>query len=133
LKEHLVQGDTDAHIQLPDGNRESVENLANDLVMVTPGRKLVYATDFADTPENRDALVHFSARADVLVCEATFTEDDAEQAKRTQHLTTRACGAIAVAAAVERLLPFHFSKRYEHDPRQVYEELRATFPGTILA
>lgn len=132
LKEHLAQGDTDAHIQLPDGNTESVENLANDLVMVTPGRKLVYATDFADTSENRDALVRFSARADLLVCEATFTEDDAEQAKRTQHLTTRACGAIAAAADVERLLPFHFSKRYEHDPRQVYEELRATFPGTIL-
>ena len=133
LKEHLIAGQRDARITLPNATTETVEKLATELVMVTPGRKLVYATDFADTPANRDALTRLSQRADVLACEATFTQDDAEQAQRTQHLTARACGELAASAHVEKLLPFHFSKRYEHDPVAVYQELALAFGGVILS
>jgi ribonuclease BN (tRNA processing enzyme) len=38
-------------------------------------------------------------------------------------LTTRACGEIAAAADVARLVPFHFSRRYQHDPQQIYQEI----------
>lgn len=133
LKERLLAGEPDAPIELPDGSTASAAALGEDLVLVTPGRKLVYATDFADTAINRDTLAGAATQADVLVCEATFTRDDAEQALRTQHLTARACGEIATRANVARLMPFHFSKRYEHDPTPVYAELAAAFRGTILS
>jgi|GEM_PF-5592770 len=50
-------------------------------------------------------------------------EADAEQASRTDHLTTRACGEIASAAGVARLVPFHFSRRYADNPQQLYEKI----------
>jgi ribonuclease Z len=133
LKERLIAGDDTAAITLPDGSEDSAESLGESLVMATPGRKLVYATDFADTPDNRRTLTDFAANADLLVCESTFTEADRAQASRTQHLTARACAEIAAAANVERLLPFHFSKRYEHQPDEVYAELRSAFAGAILS
>ncbi len=101
--------------------------------MRTPGRRLVYATDFADTAANRARVVELARRAEVLFCESTFTTEHAAQARATQHLTAPACGEIARAAGVERLAPFHFSRRYEHDPARVYAQLREAFDGPIVA
>ena len=53
------------------------------------------------------------------------------QAQRTGHLTTRACGEIATRAGAQRLVPFHFSRRYEDDLAPCYDELRAAFARTI--
>lgn len=50
-------------------------------------------------------------------------------AVRTGHLTARACGEIATAAGVERLIPFHFSRRYESDP---YREVRAVCSRAVV-
>lgn len=110
-------------LQASDGKPRTVRALADDLLMIRPGRKLVYATDLADTEDNRARLVALARDAHVFFCEATFCEADAEQAARTGHLTAGACARIAVAAGVERLVPFHFSKRYEKDPARVYGEV----------
>jgi ribonuclease BN (tRNA processing enzyme) len=92
----------------------------------------VYATDLADTPANRARLIAHARDAAVLICEAPFIEADAGQAARTQHLTARACGEIAAAAGVGRLIPFHFSKRYERQPESVYAEVRAAATGVVV-
>jgi ribonuclease BN (tRNA processing enzyme) len=55
-----------------------------------------------------------------------------EQARRTSHLTARACGEIAVAANVDRLVPFHFSRRYEAAPGQIYAEVLAACPRAVV-
>jgi ribonuclease BN (tRNA processing enzyme)/energy-coupling factor transporter ATP-binding protein EcfA2 len=123
LKQHLQTDQGDAPVRLPDGRTESAGTLAADLVLVRPGKKLVYATDFADTPDNRRRLITLARGAHTFFCEATFRETDAEQARRTAHLTTRACGEIAAAADVARLIPFHFSRRYETDPGPLYDEI----------
>ena len=57
--------------------------LAADLTFVRAGKKLVYATDLADTPENRRRLIALARAAHTLFCEATFREADIEQARRT--------------------------------------------------
>ena len=57
---------------------------------------------------------------------------DAGQARRTQHLTTRACAEIAEEAQVEHLLPFHFSKRYIQRAPEVYREIRRFSPRVVL-
>jgi ribonuclease BN (tRNA processing enzyme) len=102
--------------------------LANELVLIRPGQKLAYATDLADTAQNRTCLETLAHHAHTFFCEAPFCQADAEQAARTGHLTARACGEIATAAAVERLVPFHFSRRYQDEPDRVYAEVQATCP-----
>ena len=59
-------------------------------------------------------------------------ELDSDQARRTGHLTTRACAEIANSARVEHLLPFHFSKRYIKHAADVYREIHAISPQTVL-
>lgn len=132
LKRHLLSGEEQAWVRLPDGQRETTAALAADLVLVSPGKRLVYATDFSDTGENRARLIELARGAHTLFCEATFLERDAARAERNSHLTTRACGEIARAAGVARLVPFHFSRRYEHAPMRVYAEIAAVCPQTSL-
>lgn len=125
LKQQLLVGNLKARVTLPDGNARSVGDLGDELVLIKPGKRLVYATDLADTKENRQRLTLLARGAHTFFCEAPFIEADAEQASRTGHLTTRACGEIASAAGVARLVPFHFSRRYAHNPQKVYEEINA--------
>jgi ribonuclease BN (tRNA processing enzyme) len=132
LKQRISARDWEAIIDLPDGRRERTGGLADQLVIIGPGKKLVYATDLADTSDNRQRLVALAAGAQTLFCEAAFIQDDSAQAANTGHLTARACGEIAAAASVERLVPFHFSRRYEHDPARVYDEVRAAFSRTLV-
>jgi ribonuclease BN (tRNA processing enzyme) len=123
LKQNVLAGDGEARITLPDGRVRSAAGLAGELLLITPGKKLVYATDLGDTAENRRRLIALAEYAHTLFCEAPFLEADAEQALRCGHLTTRACGEIAAAAAVGRLIPFHFSRRYHDNPQALYEEI----------
>jgi ribonuclease BN (tRNA processing enzyme) len=128
LKRLLLAGEGDAKLQLPDGRHLEAATLEELLIEATPGQKLVYATDLADTPDNRRRLQALAAGADILILEAAFTEANRKQAQSTQHLTTRACGTIAREAGVRRLLPFHFSRRYEADTAALYRELSRYFP-----
>jgi len=131
LKQQLLAQKETAVIQLPDGSEASVAQLAAELVLVSPGKKLVYATDFADTPENRRRLIALALYAHTFFCEATFAQADAANAERTGHLTARACGEIAAAAQVVRLVPFHFSRRYEHNPQPIYDEINAVCESLV--
>jgi ribonuclease BN (tRNA processing enzyme) len=132
LKRAILDGRGDAVIELPTGERGRAGELADDLVLARPGRKLVYATDLDDTAPNRKALIELAWRASFLYCEASFLERDAHLARASQHLTARAAGSIARAGEVERLVPFHFSKRYESELDAVYAEIADAFPGRIV-
>ncbi len=132
LKQHIADDERQALIRLPDGKTERVGTLADDLVLIAPGQKLVYATDLADTAENRERLIRLAKGAHTFFCEATFVEADADKAAGTGHLTARACGEIATAAGVEHLVPFHFSRRYEDEPERVYDEVRAVCSRVVV-
>lgn len=128
LKQRLLAGERDAELELPDGSRRTATDLERELIEMTLGRTLVYATDFADTPENRRALKLLAEGGDVLVMEAAFTEIHRKQAYDTGHLTARACGEIAAEVGASLLVPFHFSRRYESDVEAIYQELGGFFP-----
>ncbi|QTP60801.1 MBL fold metallo-hydrolase [Billgrantia antri] len=128
LKQYALAGNSDTCVDLPDGSRRLVAELAQRLLFSQPGQRLVYATDFGDTPENRERLCSLAQGTEVLFCEASFREDQVEQARRTGHLTARACGEIATAARVGQLVPFHFSRRHVEDVQELYEEIRRHFP-----
>ena len=59
-------------------------------------------------------------------------ENDIKHAIRNGHLTTRACGEIATAARVGRLVSFHFSRRYAEHPDDIYAELRAACNRVVI-
>jgi len=132
LKRVIGAGDTAEMIRLPDNSSREAGELGGLLLTVTPGEKLVYATDLAETKANRAALTALAHKADFFFCEASFLEDDIDQARRTGHLTARACGEIATAADVKQLVPFHFSRRYETRPEDVYLELSAACSRVIM-
>ncbi|MCW8963658.1 MAG: MBL fold metallo-hydrolase, partial [Gammaproteobacteria bacterium] len=132
LKQYVSADNFVARIHLPDGSNESVETLAAELLIISPGKRLVYATDLADTADNRQRLVELAQHAHTLFCEAPFIEAEAEHALRNGHLTTRACAEIANAAGVGRLVPFHFSRRYQTDPQQLYDELKEVCPRVVV-
>jgi ribonuclease BN (tRNA processing enzyme) len=132
LKQAVLAAQWDAVIELPDGSSRPVQALSDDLLLLQPGGKLVYATDFADTTDNRRTLTALARGAHSLFCEASFMQEHAEQARRTGHLTTRACAEIANAAGVQQLLPFHFSRRYIHRTAEIYREIHAHCPHTVL-
>ena len=90
------------------------------------GRKLVLTGDTA--PSDMTRLVAWEA--DLLVHEATFTEEDAERARETRHSTAAQAGELATAAGVALLALTHISPRYSGG--QVRDEARERFPNTVV-
>lgn len=125
LKRQYAAGAAQERLRLPDGREAAVTELAEELLTVTPGKRLVYATDLADSAENRETLIALAQNAHTLFLEAVFAEADVAQARLQGHLTARACGEIAAAAGVSRLVPFHLSRRYVDHPQQLFEEIEA--------
>lgn len=85
------------------------------------GRKLVISGDTAPC----EALAVAAHRADVLVHEATFGEDEARRAAETQHSTARQAALLARDAEVKLLALTHLSTRYA--ARELRKEARSVF------
>jgi ribonuclease Z len=98
-------------------------------VTITPGQKIGYVTDVADTLANRQAIIQLTRNADLLFIEAAFAQADAALAAERAHLTTAAAGSIAREAAVRRVEPFHFSPRYSGQEVRLLDEVMAAFTG----
>jgi ribonuclease Z len=91
-----------------------------------PGRKLVIAGDSAPS-EMTVAVAH---GADLLVHEATFSEEEIDRARETGHSTARQAAELAREAEVKLLALNHVSPR--HPPNVLLEEAAAVFEKTIL-
>ena len=100
-----------------------------DILTVTPGQKIGYVTDVADTPDNRKAIVELVGHANLLFIEAAFARADVALATERAHLTTEAAGQIARQAGVRRVEPFHFSTRYAGEDERMQNEVAAAFAG----
>jgi ribonuclease Z len=90
------------------------------------GRKLVISGDTAPS----DVLVEASYRADLLVHEATFTCEETDRARETQHSTAEQAAKAAQEAEVRLLALVHLSTRY--GGREIRDEARAIFPDTLV-
>jgi ribonuclease Z len=91
-----------------------------------PGRKLVITGDTAPS----DEIVKAAWGADVLVTEATFSEEERDRAKETNHQTATQAAETAQRANVSLLVLTHLSNRY-FGP-EIAEEARAIFPETVV-
>jgi ribonuclease Z len=91
-----------------------------------PGRKLVITGDTAPT----EGIVEASWGAEVLVTEATFSDEERERAAETKHQTATQAAEVAQRANVGLLALTHLSSRY-FGP-EIAREAREVFPETVV-
>jgi ribonuclease Z len=105
---------------------ETVKGVSPNQVLGPPrqGRKLVISGDTKPCESLRVA----AHRADLLVHEATFAEEERDRAAETGHSTAAQAASIARDAEVVMLALTHFSTRYPVG--LLREEARAVFPKT---
>jgi ribonuclease Z len=91
-----------------------------------PGRTIVYSGDTAPS----EVVLAVAEHADVLVHEATFTEEERDRAAETLHSTSLQAAELARRAGVHLLALTHVSPRY-FGPELV-REAREIFPNTVV-
>jgi ribonuclease Z len=110
-------------VTLQDGSTITSEQV---LGPARAGRKIVITGDTAPSEE----IVEAAWAADVLVTEATFSEEERERAEETQHQTAAQAAEIARRAEVGLLALTHLSNRY-FGP-EIAREAREIFPDTVV-
>ena len=110
-------------VTLPDGSVVSADQV---LGPPRPGRKIVITGDTAPS----ETVVEAAWGAEVLVTEATFSEEELERAQETMHQTAAQAAGIAHRANIGLLALTHLSNRY-FGP-EIAREAREIFPDTIV-
>jgi ribonuclease Z len=107
---------------------ETIRGVAPEQVLgpSRPGRKLVVSGDTAPC----EALRIAAHRADLLVHEATFAEEDRARAVETGHSTAAGAAALARDAEVTLLALTHVSTR--QPAGLLRDEARAVFADTVI-
>ncbi|MGH2970742.1 MAG: ribonuclease Z [Gaiellaceae bacterium] len=110
-------------VTLPDGTVVTPDEV---LGPARPGRKLAITGDTAPAP----SVIQAAYRADLLVHEATFGDEDKERARETLHATATEAAQVAQLAKVKLLALTHVSPRYAGP--ELAREARAIFAATVV-
>lgn len=94
-----------------------------------PGFKVGYIPDTGLCP----GINKIARNCDLLICEATYLDEDRDKAEENTHLTAPQAAEIASLNNVKNLVITHFSQRYQDRESQFLEEAKSVFPNTIMA
>lgn len=111
-------------VTLADGRTVKPEQVLGG---ARPGRKLVLSGDTRPCL----SVIQAARDADVLIHEATFSDDEQSRAEETRHSTAREAGRVAREAGVKRLLLTHLSSRHDVDPRPLVEQAKQEYGGQV--
>jgi len=125
----LKEGKT---IKLPNGRIFQGKDFVSE---IRKGRKIVFCGDTTYC-EN---LLHLAKGSDLLIHEATFSQQEEDIAKRNFHSTTTIAAKVAKEARAKQLILTHISPRYSSNNKlEITEsgllvEAQRVFPHIILA
>lgn len=113
-------------IELEGGRRVAPSELVGP---TRAGRTVVISGDTRPAKP----LAQAAKGADLLIHEATFSDEDRARARETGHSTAREAAELARGAGVARLVLTHISPRYNRDASELLEEARSVFAETTIA
>jgi ribonuclease Z len=94
-----------------------------------PGQRFAFIMD----TRLCDAAFALAENADMVVCECTFSDADAQLAREYGHLTAGEAGRIAAESGARSLVLTHFSQRYDEEATdRLGFEAGAAFEGEIV-
>lgn len=99
-----------------------------DISWIKKGRKVVYSGDTVPIK----SVVDTAKDAELLIHEATFSEENADEAKERLHSTMEDAAKTASEAKVKKLVLTHFSPRYP-EPEVYLKKIKKIFKQTVFA
>jgi ribonuclease Z len=135
LKQAIWRGEGDDFpivVQWQDGTKQNLRRfclgeLKEKVLRIVPGLKIGYVVDARYCEENLRRLKALLQGVDCLYIEACFLQEAAEDAAKKYHLTAWQAGNIARQVGAKRVVPFHFSARYQHVPERLLREVELGF------
>ena len=121
----------DGEIRAPDGTTVELDDVGTR----RPGQKVAFVMD----TRLCDAAFELARDVDLLVCESTYLEAEAGEARKNGHLTAREAARIAAESGAGTLVLTHFSQRYaETEPfvaeaREIHADVIAAEDGRVVA
>jgi ribonuclease Z len=94
-----------------------------------PGRRVVFTGDSRPA----ESTVAISEGADLLIHEATFSDEEQPRALETGHSTAREAAEVAAKAGVKQLVLTHLSARYSVNATELLQQAKEVFPETVIA
>jgi ribonuclease Z len=124
-----IRGDDVARL-LDDGRFDTGERVwaIDEFTRPRPGQSMAFVMD----TRLCDAAVELAAGVDLLVCESTYLDAEADLARDHYHLTARQAGWLAREAGARRLVLTHFSQRHP-DERVFLDEARQVHDDVVAA
>lgn len=100
---------------------------ADEVSEPRPGQAFAFVMDTRPC----DGARALASNVDLVVCESTYLEADAEEAHAHKHMTARQAATLAHEAGARRLALTHFSQRYT-DMTPFEAEARAIHPDAVV-
>lgn len=102
---------------------------SKEITYLEKGKKITIILDTGVTSN----VLSLAKNSDLLVCEASFSNEEKKLAREYNHLTAADAATLAKKAKVKKLILTHISQRYEHSPEIILNEAKKIFKNTTLA
>ncbi len=129
FKESILAGRRDDMIEVTSTTgkvRARVDDLFNELVIITKGYKMAYITDIRASDDNLKRIGELGQDVDILFIEAYYLAERVHQAYEKAHLTAAQAGMIARMLRAKKVVPMHISPRYHDRTDMIMGELDST-------